>query len=69
MLAPDLAAVERRERARAKIGYPEEWTIAQLGEALRGETPRLGLWLDTSRQTPEETVDEIFFRAAEAEVR
>ena len=28
----------------------------------------LGLWLDTSDQTPEETVDEIIERAAEASV-
>ncbi|MFD1828890.1 hypothetical protein ACFSJS_04325 [Streptomyces desertarenae] len=30
-----------------------------LGRSLREDTPRLGLWLDTSDQTPEETVDAI----------
>jgi hypothetical protein len=29
---------------------------------LRFETPRLGLWLDTSKQTPEETVEAIVQR-------
>ncbi|NUS08325.1 MAG: AAA family ATPase [Nonomuraea sp.] len=65
VLAPDPAAVERRERGRAKTGYAT-WTIAQLDAALRDETPRIGLWLDTSDQTPDETVDEILARADEA---
>lgn len=30
--------------------------------------PRLGLWLDTSAQTPRETVDEILSRRSEASV-
>jgi len=30
---------------------------------LRHDTPRLGLWLDTSSQTPAETADEILSRA------
>jgi hypothetical protein len=67
VLAPDAAAVERREAERAKTGYGA-WTVAQLDEALRRDTPRLGLWLDTSSQTPAETVDEIIARAAEAAV-
>ncbi|KAB8190308.1 AAA family ATPase [Nonomuraea phyllanthi] len=69
VLAPDPEEVDRRERARAKTGYGGGWTIAQLDAVLRHETPRIGLWLDTSRQTPPETVDEIIRRAAEAEVR
>ncbi|TDD52611.1 phosphotransferase [Nonomuraea terrae] len=68
VLAPDPAVVARRESARDKAGYVGEWTIAQFDAVLRGETPRLGLWLDTSRQTAEETVDEIISRSAEAEI-
>jgi predicted kinase len=45
------------------------WTIAELDRGLRETTPRLGLWLDTSEQTPEETVDEILARLEEARVR
>ncbi|MGP3934128.1 AAA family ATPase [Nonomuraea sp. KM88] len=68
VLAPDPAAVERRERARGKRGYAGGWTIAQLDAVLRDETPRLGLWLDTSRQSPEETVNEIISRVREAQI-
>ncbi|MEU1391383.1 MULTISPECIES: phosphotransferase [unclassified Nonomuraea] len=65
VLAPDAAAVERRERERAKTGSGA-WTIAQLDATLRAGTPRIGLWLDTSAQSPAETVDEILARADEA---
>ncbi|MFI6174595.1 AAA family ATPase [Nonomuraea sp. NPDC051191] len=65
VLAPDAAAVERRERERAKTGYGA-WTIAQLDATLRAGTPRIGLWLDTSGQTPDGTVAEIVARADEA---
>lgn len=68
VLAPDPATVERRETARAKTGYGSGWTISQLDAALREETPRIGLWLDTSRQTPDETIDEIISRAGEAQI-
>ncbi|MEV1169399.1 AAA family ATPase [Nonomuraea sp. NPDC049784] len=68
VLAPDPDEVDHRERARAKIGYGGGWTIAQLDAVLRMETPRIGLWLDTTRQTPQETVDEIVKRAAEAKI-
>ncbi|MEW9554664.1 AAA family ATPase [Nonomuraea sp. NPDC050783] len=66
VLAPDPAVVAERERARPKTGYGGGWTPALLDDVLRRETPRLGLWLDTSLQTPEETVAEIITRAAEA---
>jgi predicted kinase len=67
VLAPDAATVERREQGRAKTGYGD-WTVARLDETLRRDTPRLGLWLDTSRQSPDQTVDEIIARADEAEI-
>jgi chloramphenicol 3-O-phosphotransferase len=62
VLAPRVEAVAAREAARAKNTY-DEWTIAALDNGLRAETPRIGLWLDTSDQTPAETVDEILARA------
>ncbi|NRQ34121.1 AAA family ATPase [Nonomuraea sp. NN258] len=64
VLAPDAATVARRERERAKTGYGA-WTVEQLDQALRRDTPRLGLWLDTAGQTPAETVDEILAKAAD----
>jgi chloramphenicol 3-O-phosphotransferase len=62
VLAPRPEAIATREATRAKNSY-DEWTITQLDRGLREETPRLGLWLDTSEQTPEETVREILDRA------
>ncbi|MET0236910.1 MAG: AAA family ATPase [Kibdelosporangium sp.] len=62
VLAPRPEAIVARERGRSKDAY-DEWTIALLDDGLRRDTPRLGLWLDTSDQTPEETVDEILRRA------
>lgn len=63
MLAPDPEAVARREEKRAKTGYGPDWQPKDLDKVLRDSTPRIGLWLDTSEQTVEETVDEILKRA------
>ena len=68
VLAPRAAAIADREESRGKTAYGP-WAIEQLDTVLRHETPRLGLWLDTSSQTPAETADEILTRAwAEARV-
>ncbi|WP_067468303.1 AAA family ATPase [Actinomadura macra] len=64
VLAPRPEAVAAREEARGKDAY-DAWTIDLLDKGLRTETPRIGLWLDTSDQTPQETVDEILMRARE----
>ena len=58
VLAPSAAAVRAREDARAKTGYGT-WTVEDLDAGLRDRTPRIGLWLDTSDQTPAQTVDAI----------
>ncbi|MBT2212254.1 AAA family ATPase [Actinomadura sp. NEAU-AAG7] len=62
VLAPRPEAVAARERARGKDAY-DAWTVELLDRTLRTGTPRLGLWLDTSDQTPEQTVGEILERA------
>lgn len=59
VLAPSPAAVHAREAARPKSGYGAGWTVEALDRSLREETPRVGLWLDTSELAPEETVDAI----------
>lgn len=59
VLAPRPDAVAAREADRPKNGYGGPWTIDALDEALRRDTPRRGLWLDTSHQTPHQTVDQI----------
>lgn len=62
VLAPRADVVAARERDRPKQGYGD-WPVADLDAGFRADTPRIGLWLDTSAQTPEETVDEILARA------
>jgi hypothetical protein len=62
VLAPQPDAVAAREAARGKSAY-DQWTIDLLDNSLQNETPHIGLWLDTSDQTPEDTVDEILTRA------
>jgi chloramphenicol 3-O-phosphotransferase len=68
VLAPQVSAIAAREQSRRKTAYGT-WAVKQLDDLLRQETPRLGLWLDTSSQTAAETTDEIFSRAwAEARI-
>lgn len=67
VLAPRRDAVQRREAQRRKNSY-DRWTIAALDVALREETPRLGLWIDTSELSVAETVDEILRRSADARI-
>jgi chloramphenicol 3-O-phosphotransferase len=63
VLAPRAEVVSEREAARAKTAYRADMSgITAMDEGLRGATPRIGLWLDTSEQTPDETVDEIVRR-------
>jgi len=63
VLAPSLAMVARRKAARPKTGYDDGWSIEEFDAGFRATTPRIGLWIDSSVQTPEETVEEIFRRA------
>lgn len=63
VLEPTPDVVARREEAREKVAYgPGTHDIAALDAGLRQDTPPIGLWLDTSDQTPEQTVDEILAR-------
>jgi hypothetical protein len=59
--------VAQREATRNKTGYGE-WTPEMLDEGLRNDTPRLGLWLDTSTLNVEETVDAIFAQIDQAAI-
>jgi hypothetical protein len=66
LLAPDPRTLAARDAGRVKTGYSEEWTPEALDRAMREETPRTGLWLDSSGQTPQQTVEEILARLGEA---
>ena len=48
-----------RDRGRRKTAYGDRWDIRALRDVLRLETPRLGLWLDSTDLSPEQTVDRI----------
>ncbi|MBX3064479.1 MAG: AAA family ATPase [Anaerolineae bacterium] len=61
VLCPSPEVVAQREAGRGKTGYGS-WTPADLDRSLRNETPQVGLWLDTSALTVEETVDSILAR-------
>jgi predicted kinase len=58
VLLPPREVVAARDVARATDGY-EHWSLEALYDLFATGTPRIGLWLDTSEQTPEQTVDAI----------
>ena len=58
VLCPRPDVIKAREQARGKTGYAA-FTVDSLFHSFLEETPRTGFWLDTSAQTPEETVNEI----------
>jgi chloramphenicol 3-O-phosphotransferase len=64
VLLPSMEAVAAREEARADKGYIGGWTIQAHYDEFVATTPRSGLWLDTTEQTPDQTVDEILALAA-----
>ncbi len=59
MLTPSLEVVKQREDGRGTKQY-EAW--GWMDDEVRNNTRRIGLWLDTSEQTPSDTVDEILRR-------
>jgi predicted kinase len=58
-LDPDANAVAKRDSERAKTAYGERFNARQLRDVLRLETAHIGLWLDSSDLSPEETVERI----------
>jgi chloramphenicol 3-O-phosphotransferase len=61
LLTPTLDAVRERNRRRPNKDVFDAWQ--HLDAVARRETPRVGLWLDTSAQTADESADEILRRA------
>lgn len=72
VLRPSIDVVRQRDEARrratGKIAYREGGDSIESLNALLGTTAKVGLWLDTSNQTPDETVAEIVRRRSEAVV-
>jgi predicted kinase len=59
-LDPDAAAIERRERERDGTTYGAgRWSVGELRALLREETERIGLWLDSTSLSAEQTVEAI----------
>ena len=58
VLMPRLDVVRARDSARETTGYGR-WAADELYQLFARETPRIGLWLDTSDQTAAETVEAI----------
>jgi adenylylsulfate kinase-like enzyme len=61
LLTPALEVVRDRNRQRPNKDVFEVWR--HLDAVVRNQTPRLGLWLDTSQQTAEDSAEEILRRA------
>lgn len=68
VLIPRPDVVAQRERDRVKSGYLS-WDVEQFCTDFANETSHVGLWLDTSDQTPDETVEEILRARLDARVR
>jgi predicted kinase len=59
-LDPDGAAIRQREQERDQVAYGQDrWSVSGLQAILREQTDRIGLWLDTTGQSAEQTVDAI----------
>jgi chloramphenicol 3-O-phosphotransferase len=73
VLRPSVEMLARRHEQRrlrtGKVAYRGAFTPELNDEALAATPRHLGLWLDTSHQSPDETVDEALARSAEAIVR
>lgn len=67
-LAPRPDVVAAREAARPKSGYGGEWPVGSLQRYLVEAPADLGLWLDSSGQTPGQTVDTILANIEQARV-
>ena len=58
VLCPNAEAIAGREAARGKTGY-SGFAVDALYRDFMENTPRIGLWLDNSEQTPKQTAQEI----------
>lgn len=68
VLLPSRKTVAVREAERQDKGY-DAWTIGQLYDLFVSRTPRIGLWLDTTDLTPEQTVEQILTQTSPPERR
>lgn len=69
ILCPNAQVAAARDAGRSKTGYSEAFSAAMFDRIFRRETPRLGLWLDSSALSVEATVDTILAGLETARVR
>ena len=67
VLSPRVSALEWREEQRMKTGYVH-FSPDALDAVLQRETTQIGYWLDSSSQTPDETVEDILSNLSKAAV-
>jgi chloramphenicol 3-O-phosphotransferase len=67
VLSPRVSALEWREEQRMKTGYVH-FSPDALDAVLQRETTQIGYWLDSSSQTPDETVQDILANLQRAAV-
>ena len=67
VLCPSPEVVAAREAGRDKVGY-RGVAVADLDRALREDTPRIGLWIDSSGMTAEDTAAAVLANLAAARV-
>jgi adenylylsulfate kinase-like enzyme len=72
VLRPQVEVVEERDTERqrmlGKIAYRDGYSPKINDQHVASTRTNIGLWLDSSSQTPDETVDEIIKRVGEARV-
>lgn len=68
VLCPAPTVVAGREAGRGKRGYGDVDEVTSFDEVLRTQTPRLGLWLDSSTLTVDETVAQLLANLPAARV-
>lgn len=68
MLDPDAEAVEEREAGRDEVGYTSTVTVEALMDQVRNHTRRVGLWVDSTNMSPDETIAHVLDRLDEARV-
>ena len=68
VICPSVEFIAAREAGRGKTGYTHSFTPQIFDRAFRAETPQIGLWLDTSKLTVEETVNYILAHLDQARV-
>ncbi|NLT30283.1 MAG: AAA family ATPase [Propionibacterium sp.] len=67
VLSPSVSALEWRERQRDKQSETY-MSVGAMDNTLRNETTRIGYWLDSSAQSPDETVADILANLDRARV-